>query len=60
MHGSDNGVHPADAADHDRAFFTGPYERRVVPHVGHNLPQEIPAEFAATVLSLVERAHARA
>ena len=26
---------------HDR-FFTGRYERRVIPLVGHNLPQEAP------------------
>jgi pimeloyl-ACP methyl ester carboxylesterase len=26
----------------------------VIPGVGHNLPQEAPAEFAAAVLALVE------
>jgi pimeloyl-ACP methyl ester carboxylesterase len=55
MHGSDNGVHPMATSDPDRRFFTGPYERRVVPGIGHNVPQEASAEFAASVLSLVER-----
>lgn len=40
------------ARDHAR-HFTGRYERRVVPVVGHNLPQEAPAAFADAVLALV-------
>lgn len=33
--------------------FTGPYAHRVLPVVGHNLPQEAPADFAAAVLALL-------
>jgi pimeloyl-ACP methyl ester carboxylesterase len=33
-------------------MFTGRYERRVIPLVGHNVPQEAPREFAEAVLSL--------
>lgn len=53
MDGSGDGVMaPSGCAGHER-FFTGPYERQVVPLVGHNLPQEAPEEFAEAVLSLV-------
>ena len=53
MDGSGDGVMaPSGCAGHER-FFTGPYERRVVPLVGHNLPQEAPSEFAEAVLSLL-------
>ncbi|MFD0380848.1 alpha/beta fold hydrolase [Streptomyces sp. NPDC127112] len=33
-----------------RHLFTGPYEHRVLPGVGHNAPQEAPAEFARAVM----------
>jgi len=53
LHGSDNGVNPvAGSEKHDR-HFKGPYERRVIPIAGHNLPQEVPGDFAAAVLSLI-------
>jgi len=55
LHGHDNGVAPAATSEGHSRFFKGPYERRVIPGVGHNLPQETPAEFAAAVLALVER-----
>jgi pimeloyl-ACP methyl ester carboxylesterase len=53
LHGSDNGVSPAMSSERHTRHFTGAYERRVVPGVGHNLPQEAPREFAAAVLSFV-------
>lgn len=53
LHGSDNGVSPAASSERHTRHFTGAYERRVVPGVGHNLPQEAPREFAAAVLSFV-------
>ncbi|HXD39762.1 MAG TPA: alpha/beta hydrolase [Ramlibacter sp.] len=51
--GADDGVRPpADAAAHaDR--FTGARSHRLVPGVGHNLPQEAPHVFADAVLELV-------
>ena len=55
LHGSDNGVHPVASDDTERRSFTGEYERRVIPRVGHNLPQEIPAGFSDAVLSLARR-----
>ncbi|MFD8478052.1 alpha/beta fold hydrolase [Kitasatospora sp. NPDC059673] len=33
-----------------RRFFTGAYEHRVLPGIGHNAPQEAPAAFARAVL----------
>lgn len=51
LYGADDGVTPA--AEHAK-FFKGPYERRLLDGVGHNLPQEAPREFADAVLSLVK------
>jgi pimeloyl-ACP methyl ester carboxylesterase len=53
LHGADNGVSPARSAADPAGSFTGPYERRVIPVVGHAVPQEAPREFAAAVLSLI-------
>ncbi|MBL8380402.1 MAG: alpha/beta hydrolase [Burkholderiales bacterium] len=53
MDGSGDGVMAPGGSAHHGRFFTGKYEHRVVPLVGHNLPQEAPREFAAAILSLV-------
>jgi pimeloyl-ACP methyl ester carboxylesterase len=53
LHGSDNGVAPPGISERHERFFTGPYERRVVPGIGHNVPQEAPQQFATAVLSLI-------
>ena len=53
LHGDDNGVSPAMSSEAHAASFTGRYERRVIPHVGHTIPQETPREFADAVLSLI-------
>jgi pimeloyl-ACP methyl ester carboxylesterase len=51
--GEADGVIPAeDSVSHAR-FFTGPYERRVIPRAGHDLPQEEPEIFANALLELV-------
>jgi pimeloyl-ACP methyl ester carboxylesterase len=51
--GADDGVRPpAPAAAHAHRF-TGPRSHRVVPGVGHNMPQEVPRVFADAVLALV-------
>ncbi|WP_020673313.1 alpha/beta hydrolase [Amycolatopsis nigrescens] len=41
------------SATEDRAYFTGPYQHRLLPGVGHNVPQEAPAAFADAVASLL-------
>ena len=51
--GYDNGVSPAMSSEGHAGSFTGRYDRRVIPHVGHNIPQETPREFADAVLSLI-------
>ncbi|HEV7663080.1 MAG TPA: alpha/beta hydrolase, partial [Chloroflexota bacterium] len=51
--GADDGVAPLSASDWSASKFTGPYTRRVVEGVGHNLPQEAPAAFAKAVLDLL-------
>ncbi|MCX8998260.1 alpha/beta hydrolase [Rhizobiaceae bacterium BDR2-2] len=52
LQGIDDGVDPPAEADEDAAHFTGPYERRRLAGIGHNLPQEAPEDFARAVLSL--------
>jgi len=51
LDGAGDGVAPVGGAD-DAWLFTGPCERRVIPAVGHNLPQEAPGAFADALLSL--------
>lgn len=53
MDGAGDGVMPIGGSERHAPFFTGRYERRVIPLVGHDLPQEAPAEFAAAVLSFL-------
>ena len=53
LHGDGSGLSPSESSLKHAAFFTGPYQRRVIPSVGHNLPQEAPDAFADTVLELV-------
>ena len=53
LDGSGDGVMAPEGAARHAVFFSGPYERRVIPAVGHNLPQEAPAEFAAAVQALL-------
>ncbi len=51
--GTDDGVRsPSSPAAHSHRF-SGPRSHRVVPGVGHNMPQEVPDVFAQAVLELV-------
>jgi pimeloyl-ACP methyl ester carboxylesterase len=53
LHGEASGVGPpAQSVQHAR-FFTGPYQRRVIPRAGHYLPAEAPREFAGALLELI-------
>ncbi len=54
LDGGGDGVTRADGSLRHRRFFTGPYSRRVVDRVGHNLPQEAPAAFAGAILELAK------
>jgi pimeloyl-ACP methyl ester carboxylesterase len=49
--GLDDDVGPPPETDTDAVRFGGRYERRLLPGVGHNIPQEAPA---ATIAALVD------
>lgn len=53
LHGGDNGVIPVATSERHERYFAGKYAHRIIPGVGHNLPQEAPTEFADAVLELV-------
>lgn len=58
--GLDDGVRPpADASAHAR-HFSGPRSHRLVPGVGHNMPQEAPQVFADAVWELLSPGEAPA
>jgi len=52
--GADDGVGPAPEVDEDAEHFTGPYERRVLAGVGHNIPEEAPEATLKALLDLLE------
>lgn len=52
LDGDGDGVTRAGGARDHARHFTAFYERRVIPRVGHNLPQEAPAEFAQAILDV--------
>ena len=53
LHGEGDSVGPPTASDPQARFFTGPYQRRLIPVIGHDVPQEAPKETAAAVLERV-------
>lgn len=52
LDGAADGVSSSRAAAEHAAHFTGRFLHRLLPHIGHNIPQEAPAEFADAVLAL--------
>jgi pimeloyl-ACP methyl ester carboxylesterase len=50
LHGGVDGVMPPALSEGHAKHFTGPYQRRVLPNIGHNVPQEAPQAFADAVL----------
>ncbi len=52
LHGEADGVAPPDAADAQARRFSGRYERRLLPGIGHNVPQEAPAAFFTAMRDL--------
>ena len=54
LQGEGDGVNAPEASAGQARFFTGRYQRRTIPIIGHNLPQEAPAAVAATVLELLK------
>ena len=52
LHGESDGVGLVESSVGHHRFFSGRYDRRTLPRVGHNPPQEAPAAFAQAVLDL--------
>jgi pimeloyl-ACP methyl ester carboxylesterase len=53
LQGEADGVHPPQTSDKHRRHFTGPYQRRVLPMIGHNPPQESPKAVSDAILELI-------
>jgi pimeloyl-ACP methyl ester carboxylesterase len=53
LDGHDDGVAPLGGSTGHHHLFTGKYAHRVIPGVGHNLPQEAPHEVVESVLSSI-------
>jgi pimeloyl-ACP methyl ester carboxylesterase len=53
LQGGADGVHPAEASEGHAVHFTGPFQRRVLPGIGHNPPQETPQAVADAILELL-------
>ena len=54
LHGEGDGVGPVSRTDRSAPKFTGPYERRLIPRIGHNVPQEAPNETVAAIRDLMK------
>ncbi len=52
LHGAEDGVAPRQGSLASARHFTGHYERRELPGIGHNVPQEAPAAFVEAVRDL--------
>jgi pimeloyl-ACP methyl ester carboxylesterase len=53
IQGEGDGVNLAAGSAAQPRFFTGAYERRLIPVIGHDVPQEAPADVARAVLELI-------
>jgi pimeloyl-ACP methyl ester carboxylesterase len=53
LNGEANGVGPPERSAGHARLFTGPYQRKVIPIAGHNLPQEVPDVVSEAVLELI-------
>jgi pimeloyl-ACP methyl ester carboxylesterase len=55
LDGDGDGIRPISHTEDPQAkHFTGPYERRVIPRVGHNIPQEAPADTVRAIRDLLK------
>jgi pimeloyl-ACP methyl ester carboxylesterase len=53
LQGGGDGVNAGGASAAQARFFAGRYDYRVIPRVGHDVPQEAPAEVARAALDLL-------
>ncbi|MEJ2378708.1 MAG: alpha/beta hydrolase [Pseudolabrys sp.] len=56
LQGEADGVQPPALSEGDAHRFIGPYERRVLPGVGHNPPREALEQYAGAILELIAAA----
>ncbi len=49
LHGESDGVSPSHSSERHNRFFSGPYQRPVVPIAGHFLPRETPEAVVKAV-----------
>jgi pimeloyl-ACP methyl ester carboxylesterase len=52
LHGASSGIQPPAGSEAHARLFAGPYQRCVLPKIGHNLPQEAPVQVADAILEL--------
>ena len=52
LHGGADGVGPDELSKDHARHFSAHYARRVLPSIGHNIPQEAPQAFAEAILEL--------
>ena len=52
LHGACDGVSLPESSEAHARFFTGPYQRRLIPVAGHFLPQEAPGAVIDALLEL--------
>jgi pimeloyl-ACP methyl ester carboxylesterase len=55
LHGADDNVSPVKTSESHGRHFSARYERRVLPGIGHNPPQEAPQAFADAVIEVWRR-----
>jgi pimeloyl-ACP methyl ester carboxylesterase len=53
LQGEATGTTLPQASEAHAKYFAGPYQRRTIPRVGHNIPAEAPRAMADAVLELV-------
>ncbi|WP_229190248.1 alpha/beta fold hydrolase [Bradyrhizobium brasilense] len=54
LDGADDGVTFATDGSRTAAKYTGRLAHRLIPHAGHNLPQEAPEAFASAVIEVMK------
>ncbi len=54
LHGTSDGVGPAAGSAEDHRFFGGRYARRLLPKIGHNVPQEAPRDTLTAIQDLMK------
>jgi len=53
LQGEADGVQPPQASEQHGTYFTGAYQRRLLPSIGHNPPREAPQAVADAIIELI-------